>query len=137
MKKPPYVFCTHILFASAIILIFGSLFLHSISKPLKFNPNWLRATTTYFARKKFRSRRDNPNSIKLSCKSIKKPLKVHTKNRTFLFCKISKDRIFHILSSRVKSSDQVIFDSDGSSVIVDKSANDHICSEEDMFTDNI
>ena len=52
-------------------------------------------------------------------------------------CKISNDSICHILSSRVESSEQVGFDSYGSSSIVDKSENDHIFSEEYMFTDKI
>ena len=34
-------------------------------------------------------------------------------------------------------SEQVVFDSNGSSVIVDNSENSHIWSEEDMFTYNI
>ena len=34
-------------------------------------------------------------------------------------------------------SEQVIFDSSGSSLIVDNSSNAHIFSEEDMFTDKI
>ena len=55
--------------------------------------------------------------------------KGHTKNRHFFFYTISKDRIFHILSSRVESSEHVIFDSDGSTVIVDNYANAHIWLE--------
>ena len=37
----------------------------------------------------------------------------------------------------MESSEQFEFDSDGLSVIVDNSANAHICSEEDMFDDKI
>ena len=37
----------------------------------------------------------------------------------------------------MESSEQVVFYSDGSSVIVDNSENAHTCSEEDMFTDKI
>ena len=48
-----------------------------------------------------------------------------------------KDRICHILSPILESSEQFKFDSDGSSVIVDNSENAHILSEEYMFTDNI
>ena len=66
-----------------------------------------------------------------------KPPKFHTKNKPFVSCTISKDWICHILSSWVESSEQVGFDSNGSTVIVDNSENDHICSEEDMFTDKI
>ena len=51
--------------------------------------------------------------------------------------KFSKDRIWHTLSSRDESSEQVGFDSDRSTVIVDKSANAYIFSDEDMFTENI
>ena len=43
--------------------------------------------------------------------------------------------ICHILSSRVEHSEQVGFDSDGSSIIVDDSENAHIWSDEDIFTD--
>ena len=42
--------------------------------------------------------------------------------------------ICHILSSRVEYSEQVGFDSNGSSVIVDNSDNAQIYSEEDIFT---
>ena len=45
--------------------------------------------------------------------------------------------ICHILFSTVEYSEHVEFDSNGSSVIVDKSANAHICPEEDMFTEKI
>ena len=60
-----------------------------------------------------------------------------TKNRPFLYWKTPNDRICHILSSRVDYSEHIGFDSDGSTVIVDNSENSHICSEEDMFNDNI
>ena len=43
----------------------------------------------------------------------------------------------HILSSKLKSSEQFAFDYDGSLVIFYKSYNDNIYSEEDMFTENI
>ena len=45
--------------------------------------------------------------------------------------------ICHILSSIVESPEQVGFDYDGSTVIVDNYSNAHICSEEDMFTAKI
>ena len=45
--------------------------------------------------------------------------------------------IYHILSSRVQSSEQFGFDCDGSTVIVYNSSNAHIFSEEDMFPDKI
>ena len=40
-----------------------------------------------------------------------------------------------LLKSRIPR--KIVFDSDGSSVIVDKYENSHICSEEDMLTDKI
>ena len=57
----------------------------------------------------------------------------HT-NIPFVLCTISKDRMYHILSSRAESSEQFIFDSDGSKVIVNNYENAQICSEEDVFT---
>ena len=55
----------------------------------------------------------------------------------FIFCTISKDRIYHILSSKVESSENVAFDSDESKVIVYNSFNRNIFPEEDMFKDKI
>ena len=43
----------------------------------------------------------------------------------------------HIISSRVEYSEQVGFDSDGSTFIADNSSNAQILSEEDMFIDEI
>ena len=114
VKKPPDGFLTHIFFASAIILIFGGLFLHSLSRKLKVNLNWLRVPTTEFSKQKCITRRDNPKSIKIIWKARKKPPKGHTKNKPFVLCTISKDRIFHILFSIVEYSEQVGFDSNGS-----------------------
>ena len=128
VKKPPDGFFTHIFFALSIILIFGGSFFHRISRILKVNINWIRVPTTYSLRQKFRTRRYNTNSSNSSCKARKNPPKDHTKKRPFVFCKISKDRIFHILSSRVESSEKVGFESGGSSVIVDNSENAHIYS---------
>ena len=45
--------------------------------------------------------------------------------------------ICHILYSIVESSEQVGFDFDGSTVIVDNSSNEQNFSEEDMFNDKI
>ena len=84
LKKPTDLFFTHLFFASAIILIFGGLFLHSLSRILKVKPNLLRVPETEFAREKIRTRRDNPNSSKISWKAIKNPPKGHTKNRPFV-----------------------------------------------------
>ena len=97
----------------------------------------IRVTTTDFERQKFRTRRDNKNSGKISWKARKKPPKGHTKNIPFFFCTISKDGKYHILSSRVKSSEKVGFDSDRSYSIVDNSNNYHTLSEEEMFTNKI
>ena len=47
------------------------------------------------------------------------------------------DRICHLLSSIVEFSEQIVFGSYESKVIVDNSENEHICSEEYIFTDNI
>ena len=56
------------------------LFLHSLSRLHKVTLNWLRSLTTEFARQKFRTRRENPNSIQLIWKARKNPPKGHTKN---------------------------------------------------------
>ena len=45
--------------------------------------------------------------------------------------------ICHILYSRLEYSENVGFDSDGSSLIVDNSYNAQICSEKDMFNENV
>ena len=104
---------------------------------LKFNPNRIRVPKNDFTRQKCRTRRDNPYSNNPSWKARKKPFKGHTKNRSFFSCKNSKDRICHMLYSRVGSPEKNGFDSYGSSLIVDNSENDNICSEEYMFTEKI
>ena len=45
MNKPQEVFFTRILYASEIILIFGGLFLHRLSRILKVNIYWIRVPT--------------------------------------------------------------------------------------------
>ena len=50
VKKPPYGFFTHLLFESAIILIFGGFFLHWLSRIIKVKFECLRVPTTDFAR---------------------------------------------------------------------------------------
>ena len=99
---------------------------------MKVKLNWLRVPATYFLKQKCRTRGKNPSSSDLMWKARKNPPKSHTKNRPFVLCKISKDRMCHIISSRLESSEKVGFGSDGSSFIVDNSENSHICSEEDM-----
>ena len=44
VKNPTDGFCTNIFFTSEIVLIFGGLFLHRLSRLIKVNINWLRAT---------------------------------------------------------------------------------------------
>ena len=94
-------------------------------------------TNTDFARNTCRNSRDNPNSSKISRKSRNKPSKGYNKNITFFYWIFLKDRICHILSSRVDSSEQFLFDSDVSAAIVDNSANVNIFSAEDMYTEKI
>ena len=50
-NKPQDGFCTHLLFASAIILIFDGIFLHRLSRILKIKLKWLRVSTADFASK--------------------------------------------------------------------------------------
>ena len=111
VKKPLEGFFNNLFFTSEIILIFGG-FLPTIYGVIIFNFNWIRVTTTYSARQKFRTRRENKNSSKLGWKSRNNPPKGHTRNRPFVFYAISKDKICHLLSLRVESSEQVGFDSD-------------------------
>ena len=72
MKKPPDGFCTHIFFASAIILILSGIFLHRLSRIIKVELKLIRVPTTEFSRQKFRNRRHKPKSITPSWKSIKR-----------------------------------------------------------------
>ena len=103
VKKPPDGFYTCIFFASAIILIFGGLFLHRLSRLLKVNLKWIRVKTTDSAGIFFGTRIKNPNSSKPSWKKINKPPKCHTKSIPFVLCKITKNRICYILYSIVES----------------------------------
>ena len=80
-----------------MILIFGGLFLHMMYRLIKVNTKWLSVPPTYFTRQKYRTRRENPNSINTSCKSRKNPPEVHIKNKTLVLYTISKGRIYHIL----------------------------------------
>ena len=137
LNKPSDILCTHIFFASEIILIFSGVFVHRISRILKVNLKWIRVTAIDFSRQKHITRGGNPKSEKPSWKARNEPPKCHTKNRPFVYCTISKDRICSILSSRVKSSDHILFYSYVSTDIVDNYENSHILSEEYMFTDNI
>ena len=43
LKNPLDIFCNHHFFASAIILIYGGLFLHRLSRILKVKFNWISA----------------------------------------------------------------------------------------------
>ena len=82
LKNPPCEFYTHLFFASAIILVFGGLFLHRIYMLIKANTIRIRLPKTYCA-KKFRTRRENKNSSNISWKARYKNPKGHTKNRPF------------------------------------------------------
>ena len=88
MKNSPDGFCTYLFFYSKIILIFGGLFLHRTSRVLAVNLKWSRVPSTDFSRRKYRTRRENPNSSKYSWKERKKPPKRHSKTRPFVFCTI-------------------------------------------------
>ena len=81
LKKPPNGLCNLLLFASAKILIFGGLFIHRISRILKFKLNWLRVPTTDFARQKLTTMMENPCSSNVIWKARKNPSKGHPKNR--------------------------------------------------------
>ena len=72
-----------------------------------------------------------------SWKARKKTPKGYNKNRPFVFFIISKYSICHILTSRSYSPEQFGFDSAGSIVIIDNSANAHIFSGEEMLTNKI
>ena len=74
---------THIFFASANILIFGGLFYIGSSGYSSSIFNWIWVLTTDFAKQKYRTRRDNPNSSNPSWKARKKPPKGHTRNIPF------------------------------------------------------
>ena len=113
VKKPPDEFSLISSLSRETILLLFCLILHNISRLLKVNPNWIWVTTIKFSRKKYRARTCNSNSSNLSKKAIKNPPKFHTKNISFVFCTMTKDKICHILSSRVEYSEQVGFDSDG------------------------
>ena len=102
VKKPPDGFCTRLFFALEIIVISSGFFLHRLSRILKIKLNWLSVPKTDFARQKFRTRRYNPTSSKPGWKASKKPPRGHTKIDPFFWI-FSKDRICHILSSRVES----------------------------------
>ena len=95
------------LFALVIILISSGLFLHRLSRLLTVKLKCLRAQKTGFSRQKCKTRRENTKSIKPSWKAINKPTIGLTKNRPYLFCTISKDRICHIISSRVESLERI------------------------------
>ena len=66
VKKPPDRFCTHLFFASSVILIFGGILLHRFFRLLKFNLKWIRVPTIDFSRQKCRTRKEDPNSSKHS-----------------------------------------------------------------------
>ena len=57
LNKPLDVFCTHLLFSSGIILIFGGILLDRLSRMLKSKLKLIRMPTTDFARQKCRTSR--------------------------------------------------------------------------------
>ena len=59
VNNPPDGFCTNILFVSAIILIFGCIFIHRLSKIFKVKLKCLKAPTVYYAKQKWGNRREN------------------------------------------------------------------------------
>ena len=83
---PPQGFFIRLLFSSTITLIFIGWFLHSLFRLINVKIDWLRVPTTDFSRQKIRTRSENPNLSKPSCKARKKPPKGHTKNRPFVLC---------------------------------------------------
>ena len=97
-----------------------------LSRIIKVNLKCLRVPTSGFARQKCITSKENPKPVKSSRKAIKKLPKVKTKDRTFGFCTISKDRICHILSSIVQSPEKFGFNSDGSTVLAANSENAQI-----------
>ena len=64
--------------------------LHRLSRLIKIGLKWIRVPKTDVARQKFRTRRDNKNSSKLSCKARNKPLKCHTKKDPFSSVKFQR-----------------------------------------------
>ena len=113
VKNPPDGFCSRLLFASVVIIIFGGIFVHRLYRILKVQLKLIKVPTTDFERQKFSTRRENQNSSKPIQKARNKPPKGYTKNRLFVFSTISKYLIFYILSSRVESSEQIDFFPDG------------------------
>ena len=97
MKNPPDGFCTSLLFASAIILICGVIFLHVISRILKVKLSYISFTTTGLKR----ITHNQTNTV--GKQEIILP-KSTPKIYPFFYCKISKGGVFHILSSRVEYS---------------------------------
>ena len=68
---------------------------------LRFKFKRIRVPKTDLERQKYRTRKENKDSLKHSLKARKNSSKDPTKNTPFVFCKIPNDRIYHILSSKV------------------------------------
>ena len=68
----------------------------------------------------------NQNQTNLVERQERSLPKGHTEKRPFFYCKFLKYRIYHILRSRVESTEHIGFDSDVSTVIVDNYDNEHI-----------
>ena len=121
LKKTQYGFFTQFFFALTIIIIFCGLLLNRVSRLLIVNIKWLGVPIVDFSKKRCRNKRYNPKSSKPSCNARNTPPKGRNKNRPFSYYKFLKGRIFHILSSRVESSESIGFDSFGCKVIVNNS----------------
>ena len=135
--NPPDEFFTHLFFASSIVLILICISKHSLCRIIKVDIKWLRVPIINLEDKNTElGGRIQIQVILVGTQEISLP-KFHIKNRPFFFFKISKYRIYHIISSIMESSEKNGFDSNESTVIVDNSDNSHIRSEEDMFSENI
>ena len=126
VKKPPNIFCTHLLFASAIIAISICLFLHRISRLIKVKLIWIRVTTAEFSRKA--SELGGRTQIKLISVIRQERSLPKTIPKLFPFYSAQFLRLEYTTDYLQKWNPQnkFVFDYDGSSVILYNSANDHI-----------
>ena len=84
MMNPPDGFCTHLFLYLSIILIFSGLFIHMLSRIIKFKLKWLKVPTAYFTNK-CRTRREKPKSEKLIWKARNNPPKDQQNHNLCLF----------------------------------------------------
>ena len=71
-----------------------------------------------FSKQNYITSRDNPKLEKLCRKTKNNPPKGHNKNQPFVYYKISKDVICHILASRVQTTQLIGIYYDGFTVIL-------------------